>query len=94
MKTIITELIPTSSRKSFYGKAKIIEANGAKYLKSYDTIVASIKDGKTYRHTGFKSNTTGNHIRSFLQTVGSEIVTTKEFYALPLSERDPIEVTL
>ena len=43
----IYELIPTNGRKSFYGKAKVIENNGKNFLQSYNTIVCKIdKNGK------------------------------------------------
>ena len=40
------ELKPTNNRKSFYGKATIIEReDGTIELKSYNTIVARIRNG-------------------------------------------------
>lgn len=60
------ELIPTDSRKSFYKKAIVyIADDGTQFLRSYDTIVASKKGGKVYRHWNDWSATTGRHIASF-----------------------------
>ena len=54
------------SRKEFYGKAKVIEnGDGIKTLRSYQTEVAYIKDGRAYVR-GHYSATTGRHIREFL----------------------------
>lgn len=53
------------SRKSFYGKAQVIEYDdGSRALKSYDTIVSTEKDG-VVTHLGKWSNTTSRHQREF-----------------------------
>lgn len=53
------------SRKSFYGKAKVIEYDdGSRALKSYDTIVSREKGGKV-EHLGKWSNTTSRHQKEF-----------------------------
>lgn len=65
------ELRPTNNRKSFYGKATIIERNnGDVELKSYDTIVARIRNGCFQRLWDGYSMTTMNHINSFIDTYG------------------------
>ena len=57
-------------RNSFYGKANVlIFADGTKQLRSYNTIVAEIKD-KTAKVFGYFSATTGRHINEFLQQNG------------------------
>ena len=54
------------SRKSFYGKAKVlIFDNGTIQLQSYDTIVGEIRDGKYYQLWDGKSQTTTRHINEF-----------------------------
>ena len=54
------------SRKSFYGKAKVlIFDNGIIQLQSYDTIVGEIRDGKYYQLWDGKSQTTTRHIKEF-----------------------------
>lgn len=60
------ELSPRfDSRKSFYGKAQVIEYDdGSRALKSYDTIVSREKGGKV-EHLGKWSNTTSRHQREF-----------------------------
>ena len=69
------ELQPHKGRKSFYGKAQVIqqEINGEiiSKLQSYSTIVAE------YNHTtntmtvrGWYSNTTARHINAFLNYYG------------------------
>ncbi len=53
------------SRKSFYGKAHVIERdNGLIELESYTTIVSRCKDGKV-EHLGKWSQTTSRHQREF-----------------------------
>lgn len=61
------ELSPTDSRKSFYGKCKVIvEDDGREILYSYGTkIMTKYPDGKLVRHWGGWSATTGRHIASF-----------------------------
>ena len=94
MKTTITELIPSSGRKSFYGKAKVIRANGRDWLRSYDSIVASVDDkGKVRRHLDWTSHTTSAHIKSFLSQFASGM-TSKTFNELPVEDYEPIQVTL
>lgn len=65
------ELHPTNNRKSFYGKALVIEQdNGDIELRSYDTIVARIHNGKFERLWNGYSVTTMNHVNSFIDTFG------------------------
>lgn len=53
------------SRKSFYGKAHIIDhENGTLELQSYDTIVSRCVNGKV-EHLGKWSQTTSRHQREF-----------------------------
>jgi hypothetical protein len=57
------------SRKSFGGKAKVREEGGKLILRSYDTDVAFIKDGKP-TVLGLFSETTTRHIKEFLHQNG------------------------
>lgn len=92
---LISELVPTNGRKSFYGKAKIYSIEGTSYLKSYDTLVASVDaDGKTHRYADSISSTTNCHVKSFVESASRDIGTTKEFYALPLEEKPKVMVAL
>ena len=53
------------SRKSFYGKAHVIDhGNGFYELMSYETIVSRCKDG-IVEHLGKWSQTTSRHQREF-----------------------------
>ena len=52
-------------RKSFYGKAKILECGDDKYLLSYYTIVAGIRNGELFIN-GWYSQTTARHIKEFI----------------------------
>lgn len=78
MKTIYDLMPMYDGRKSFYGKAKvIIMESGEIILQSYDTFVASIKDGEVIIN-GFYSNTTLRHIKEFLKQNGFEVGSKKE----------------
>ena len=64
-------LNPIDGRKSFYNKAVAIEKdNGDIELKSYDTIVARIRNGKFERLWSGYSMTTMNHINAFIDAFG------------------------
>lgn len=53
------------ARKSFYGKAMVIEhEDGTRELKSYDTIVSREKEGKV-EHLVKWGSTTSRHQREF-----------------------------
>ena len=75
----IYDLVPVyENRKSFYGKAKVIVMeSGEIILKSYDSFVASIKNGKATIN-GLYSNTTLRHIKEFLHQNGFEVGSKKE----------------
>ena len=62
----VYELTPKyDRRKSFYGKATVIEKdNGVIELKSYNTIVSRCINGKV-EHLGRWSQTTSRHQREF-----------------------------
>lgn len=88
----VSELMPNNSRKSFYGKAHVIHANGTVYLRSYDTIVASVTgDGVLHRHWGGWSSTTGRHISSFSYGFAGREIRKKEWDALPV-EKYPLGI--
>jgi hypothetical protein len=73
----MTELYPVyDSRKSFYKKAVVLEDEGVKRLRSYDTIVAEIRDGEA-EVFGTYSATTMRHIKDFLYQNGFEVGTKK-----------------
>lgn len=67
----VFELKPINNRKSFYGKALVIEKdNGEIELQSYNTIVAKIANGEFKRLWSGYSQTTMNHINAFIHTYG------------------------
>ena len=79
MKNIVkvtkTELTPTSARKSFYGKALVLEGkDSTRWLQSYDTVMCSVdRDGRVRRHSAYRSNTTDRHVKAFLETFASDM---------------------
>lgn len=65
------ELKPNNNRKSFYGKAEVIERdNGDIELRSYNTIVARIRNGQFERLWSGYSATTMRHVNAFLDYFG------------------------
>ena len=65
------------SRKSFYGKAVVIEENNTLILFSYDTKVAEIQNGKASVYNT-QSQTTVRHIKEFLLQNGFKADTKKQ----------------
>ena len=61
------ELIPTDSRKSFYGKCRVeVQQDGSEILMSYNTpIIQRLKDGTLKKLWSGWSMTTGRHIAAF-----------------------------
>lgn len=83
----VFELIPNNGRKSFYGKAKVIDSdNGIVSLVSYDTIVCSIDTNKKefIRHWNSNSMTTTAHINSFRSLYGYRPLTSAQWKNLPV----------
>ena len=78
---LITELTPQhDSRKSFSGKAHIIEEeNGKRYLQSYATKVA-VYDPATEKISVFQTHsaTTLRHIKEFIYQITGEVLTKGE----------------
>lgn len=61
-------------RKSFYGKALIIEHdNGVIQLQSYNTIVAEIVNGVFRKVWDGSTQTTNRHIKSFKKFYNQEV---------------------
>lgn len=66
------------ARNSFYKKAYVGEFRGCKYLKSYNTVVASIFKNQL-RIYGYFSQTTARHIREFARQNGFDgVITAKD----------------
>jgi hypothetical protein len=65
------ELPCYDNRKSFYGKARVIENDGETLLQSYDTIVCKIDRAGNFKRlwSGY-SMTTMRHVNSFLDHFG------------------------
>lgn len=61
------DLYPIDGTVSFYGKARVITCkDGSVYLRSYDTIVGKIKDGRFHRLWDGYSATTIRHVNAFI----------------------------
>jgi hypothetical protein len=67
-----------SNRKSFYGKAFVIEREGRKVLRSYQTEVAYIENGQAVVKGNY-SNTTSCHIKEFLLQNGFHAVNGRQW---------------
>lgn len=88
VKVTKTELTPTSSRKSFYGKALVLEGkDGTHWLQSYDTVMCSVdRDGHVRRHSDHRSYTTNRHVKAFLETFAPDMESS-EFRKLEVEPR-------
>lgn len=77
---MITELIPDNGRKSFNRKAIVSEDRTGKTLYSYETVVCKItSEGEVILYPGWKySNTTVQHIASFLRQNGYKVTGKKD----------------
>lgn len=83
----IYELTPGKydNRKSFYGKAKVIEKDGETLLQSYDTIVCKVdKNGAFVRLWNGYSATTMRHINTFVNMFNISNGGKKWWEALPV----------
>lgn len=86
-------------QKSYYGKAKVIyNDNGSVSLKSYDTIVCTIKDGNFVKLWDGYSATTMKHINDFRMMFNLPTLNKKEWDKLSeengnVVERYKIEVS-
>ena len=76
----IYDLVPVyDGRKSFYGKAKVIEIENDVFLISYGTIVAFFnRDTKIAKVIDTYSATTLRHIKEFLKQSGFKAETKKQ----------------
>ncbi len=80
-------LTPDNGRKSFYGKARVIEKDGEKLLKSYDTIVCKIdKNGNFVRCWNDYSRTTAAHVDSFRRLFDLPGISKKAWQALEVKK--------
>lgn len=67
----IYEISPINGRKSFYGKAHVIDhEDGIIELQSYNTIVCKIDNGVFKRLWSGYNVTTMNHINAFVNLFG------------------------
>ena len=85
----IFELYPVhDSRRSFYGKALVIDTPNAVYLRSYDTVVCGIEytDNvpRFVRYWDAWSMTTARHIREFCRQYGVPEFSRREWLAFPV----------
>lgn len=68
------------SRKSFYGKAEVRNEGGKLILRSYETDVAYIENGKPVVK-GLYTTTTTRHIKEFLLQNGFKADNSKQIMA-------------
>lgn len=64
------DLMPNTSQKSFYGKARVVENNDTITLYSYDTAVCAIVNGVFKKLWFDYSATTMKHINAFCEYYG------------------------
>lgn len=72
------------ARKSFYGKAKVVEEENRILLMSYNTIVGYISEGKFHRTWNGYSQTTVRHVSSFCNMYGLGTVNKAKWDAMEI----------
>ena len=89
------ELTPIyDSRKSFYKKAYVTEYTPEhSILRSYNTEVAAIKNGRFIRLWSDYSDTTQRHINEYRQQAGLDPISKKEWLNLPIEGKKPGTLT-
>ena len=80
--------LPCYDRKSFYGKAKVIECKEGRYLQSYDTLVCFVSYGGSFEKLwdGY-SATTMRHINAFMRFIGWNVGGKKWWDSLEVWEK-------
>ena len=77
-------LVPADGRKSFNGKAVMIQSGGSMYCESYNTPVAAYVGGVFRRSWGGYSATTMRHVNAFRAACGLPGMSKKEWELLPV----------
>lgn len=80
-------ILKATRQKSYYGKAAVIDTDGKKSLRSYETIVCAFdpETGNFTRLWGGWSRTTSNHVNDFRRLFGLPALSKKEWESLPVS---------
>ena len=76
-------VLKSTIQKSYYGKAHYYEYCGVSFLRSYNTTVCRIIDGKFERLWSGYSKTTLNHVNDFRKLYGFAPLNKKEWLSIP-----------
>lgn len=82
------KVLKATTQKSYYGKAHYYEYENAVFLRSYDTTVCRIIDGKFERLWSGFSKTTLNHINDFRKLYNFPPLRKADWLALPCDYSD------
>lgn len=86
------KLIPTTSHKSFYGKAIVLDDGKTAKLQSYNTIVAEYShETKQLTINGWYSVTTARHVNAFLNHFGFPSMSKAEMIKEPTLEKECLQ---
>lgn len=77
------KVLKATTQKSYYGKAHYYEYENAIFLRSYETTVCRIIDGKFERLWSGFSKTTLSHVNDFRKLYGMPALNKKEWCSLP-----------
>lgn len=77
------KVLKATTQKSYYGKAHYYEHENVIFLRSYDTTVCRIIDGKFERLWSGFSKTTLAHVNDFRKLYGMPTLNKKEWLSLP-----------
>ena len=84
----------STTQKSYYGKAKVIESENKSELQSYDTIVCKIEKGKFVKLWNGYSVTTLNHVNDFRRLFGLSAINKKEWLSIPCDNNERYKIVL
>ena len=79
------KVLKATTQKSYYGKAHYYEYENVIFLRSYETTVCRIIDGKFERLWSGFSKTTLAHVNDFRKLYGMSPLNKKDWLSLPCS---------
>lgn len=79
------EELKATTQKSYYKKAYVLKDGNNLFLRSYNTIVCGLVDGKFLRYWDGYSLTTMNHVNDFRMQHGLNRLNKKDWNNIPIN---------
>lgn len=83
---MIHEELKATTQKSYYKKAYVLKDGNNLFLRSYNTIVCGIVNGKFLRYWDGYSSTTMKHVNDFRVQNGLTSLRKRDWDEIPVSE--------